>query len=294
LVLKLKILKKLCTINFTLLKKIKIFLECLARVYCMQPPKSKLNLAQRNLLSSGLLMMGGNKNVPNADKFEKFEMLKERFITYRENVLKIGFDNIIKKKKLNPSTSSCQNIHMAHLSMQLKLNSLSHVSLMNFDLKELNKNNKCPCSFCSYCIEYQHLLTELAYLNSLEQDIKEIRNYLRDTRKKLEQKELKTKLANDWKQMALVLDRTFFFIYLVITFVTLIILSPSGNPMDTKSSTSSTSSSPSPSSDSSAVINTSSNSHESNALLNTISDAMSPVTASFQDQTSAQSGYQFF
>ena len=60
----------------------------------------------------------------------------------------------------------------------------------------------------------------------MEHDIKEIRDYLRDTRKKLETKEIKIKLASDWKQIALVLDRTFFFIYLFITIVTLIILFP--------------------------------------------------------------------
>lgn len=49
----------------------------------------------------------------------------------------------------------------------------------------------------------------------------EIRDYLRDTRKKLENKEIKLKVASDWKQAALVLDRTFFIIYFIITFSTI-------------------------------------------------------------------------
>jgi hypothetical protein len=182
------------------------------------------------------------KSVRNADKFEKFEILKERFKVYRENVLKIGFDNIITNKSSRFMRSgemlgsSCRDLHSSHLNLfynnnNNNNNNLSHYSMLN--LNELNSNSKkinfdlnCPCSFCVYCAQYQHMLTELAYLNNLEQDIKEIRNFLRETRKKLEAREHRTKLALDWKQAALVLDRTFFFIYLVITFVTIFLLFP--------------------------------------------------------------------
>ena len=66
----------------------------------------------------------------------------------------------------------------------------------------------------------------MSNLAKMELDIKEIRDYLRDTRKKLENREYKTKLASEWKLIALVLDRTFFFIFLFITIITLIILFP--------------------------------------------------------------------
>ena len=46
--------------------------------------------------------------------------------------------------------------------------------------------------------------------NLIENDIKEIRDYLRHTRKKLETTDSKTKQTNEWKQVALVLDRLAF------------------------------------------------------------------------------------
>ena len=176
----------------------------------MRPAGRAVN--ERNLLNSGLLL--GVKNVQNADKFEKFELLKERFKTYRENVLKIGFDNLL---KTHPTiTSSCNNVHLSNFNIYSSSSSSPSSSINN----NLHKQN-CSCTYCAYCAQQQIILTEIAYLNNLEHDIKEIRDYLRDTRKKLEAKELKTKLASDWKQIALVLDRTFFFIYLTITIVTL-------------------------------------------------------------------------
>lgn len=180
----------------------------------MKPSKSSQTVAQRTLLTSGLLH--GGKNVQNADKFEKFELLKERFKTYRENVLKIGFDNLL---KTHPTlTGSCNNVYSSH-------NYSGSASSTPSSCLNLHKQN-CCCSYCAYCSQQQTILTEIAYLNNLEHDIKEIRDYLRDTRKKLEARELKVKLASDWKQVALVLDRTFFFIYLFITIIVIMILFP--------------------------------------------------------------------
>lgn len=198
----------------------------------MQPPKSNQSVTERTLLNSGL--MHGGKNVQNADKFEKFELLKERFKNYRENVLKIGFDNLL---KTHPAiTSSCTNVNASNVFLS------ENSSPASPSLNQHKQN--CCCSYCAYCTQQQTILTEIAYLNNLEHDIKEIRDYLRDTRKKLENKELKVKLAQDWKQTALVLDRTFFFIYLFITIVTLVAMFPTelnmvnkANKPDTTSTT---------------------------------------------------------
>jgi hypothetical protein len=190
----------------------------------MQPPKSNQTVTNRTLSNIGLLH--GSKNVPNADKFEKFELLKERFKTYRENVLKIGFENLLKSHPnymMNPSGSCLNMCANSNLSAALQATS-SSPSSPSHNANRVNKS--CCCSYCTYCSQQQTILTEIAYLNNLEHDIKEIRDYLRDTRKKLELKELKVKLASDWKQTALVLDRTFFFIYLIITIITLIIMFP--------------------------------------------------------------------
>jgi hypothetical protein len=191
-------------------------LEGLARIYFMQPSKQNQTVTQRTLLNSGLLQ--GGKNVQNADKFEKFELLKERFKTYRENVLKIGFENLLKTHPV--ATGSCNNVHLSNFNLYSSASS-SPSSTLNLANRPINN---CQCSYCVYCARQQTILAEIAYLNNLENDIKEIRDYLRDTRKKLENKEVKTKLASDWRQVALVLDRTFFYIYLIITFSTLVFI----------------------------------------------------------------------
>lgn len=191
----------------------------MARIYFMQPPKTGPNVTQRNLLASGFLHTG--KNVQNADKFEKFELLKERFKSYRENVLKVGFNNLLKTHPA--AASSCTNVNNPHHSSNFNISAASSSS----PSPSLNPHKpNCCCAYCAYCQQQQAIISEIAYLNNMEHDIKEIRDYLRDTRKKLESKEIKVKLASDWKQIALVLDRTFFFIYLVITIVTIVILFP--------------------------------------------------------------------
>lgn len=242
----------------------KIFLEWLARIYFMQPSKSNQSVTERTLLNSGL--MHGGKNVQNADKFEKFELLKERFKSYRENVLKIGFDNLL---KTHPAiASSCTNMNNSNMNIFLSENSSPTSSLNNNPQNNLHKQT-CCCSYCAYCTQQQTILTEIAYLNNLEHDIKEIRNYLRDTRKKLENKELKVKLAADWKQTALVLDRTFFFIYLFITVVTIMIMNPSNIDL----------SKPTPHS----ILST---------VSNTVSTATAATLKSYQERNS--SGFLFF
>lgn len=62
--------------------------------------------------------------------------------------------------------------------------------------------------------------------NLIENDIKEIRDYLRHTRKKLETTDAKVKQTNEWKQVALVLDRTLFFIYVIAIFVSFPLIIP--------------------------------------------------------------------
>ena len=60
--------------------------------------------------------------------------------------------------------------------------------------------------------------------NLIENDIKEIRDYLRHTRKKLETTDSKSKQTNEWKQVALVLDRTLFYLYIIVTIVSVTIV----------------------------------------------------------------------
>src|SRR5262249_30694066 len=63
-------------------------------------------------------------------------------------------------------------------------------------------------------------------LRSIENDLKEIRDYLRHMKKKVEDSDRKNKTADEWKQVALVLDRTFFFAYCCWLVISLIVMFP--------------------------------------------------------------------
>lgn len=62
--------------------------------------------------------------------------------------------------------------------------------------------------------------------NLIESNIKEIRDYMRHSRKKLENTDTKSKQTNEWKKVALVLDRTLFFIYIIAIIVSVIVVFP--------------------------------------------------------------------
>jgi hypothetical protein len=63
-------------------------------------------------------------------------------------------------------------------------------------------------------------------LRSIENDLKEVRDYLRHMKKKVENTDQSNKNADDWKQVALVLDRTFFFAYCFWLVISLIAMFP--------------------------------------------------------------------
>ena len=69
------------------------------------------------------------------------------------------------------------------------------------------------------------IMKELECLINLEKIVKEIGDYIYDTRKKIELKENKTKIAKDWKLIALIIDRTCFYVFLIVTIITIIIIS---------------------------------------------------------------------
>ncbi|CAF0949562.1 unnamed protein product [Adineta steineri] len=63
-------------------------------------------------------------------------------------------------------------------------------------------------------------------LRSIENDLKEIRDYLRHMTKKVEDNARSSKTADEWKQVALVLDRTFFLAYCFWLVLSLVIMFP--------------------------------------------------------------------
>ncbi len=85
-----------------------------------------------------------------------------------------------------------------------------------------NNNNNNNVQHTHTHLQSNQLNNELNLsFNLIENDIKEIRDYLRHTRKKLETTDLKTKQTNEWKQVALILDRTLFFIYIIAMFISI-------------------------------------------------------------------------
>lgn len=62
--------------------------------------------------------------------------------------------------------------------------------------------------------------------NVIENDIKEIRDYLRHTRKRIEVKDTNNQNTNEWKQLALVLDRVLFYTYIIVIVVSVTLMFP--------------------------------------------------------------------
>ncbi len=136
---------------------------------------------------------------------------------------------------------SCTALNSADETSQLLSNSLQHQKMLQ-QYQQQQYSGPSPSvlqSMPSSSYHYQGSTQPVTYhgqqqqqltnelnlsFNLIENDIKEIRDYLRHTRKKLETTDAKSKQTNDWKQVALVLDRTLFFIYLIINCVSLTLM----------------------------------------------------------------------
>ncbi len=134
------------------------------------------------------------KTTCDGDKFEKFELLKERFKSFGDKRI------ITTNEDLNDETLDMINDHHHHQQQQQRENLLTQ--------------------------QIQQQITASIAFMTVETDLKEIRDFLRSTRKRMEDKEAKAKTVNDWKQVALVLDRTFFFIYLTAIIISLAVMFP--------------------------------------------------------------------
>ncbi|KAI3388224.1 hypothetical protein SNEBB_006325 [Seison nebaliae] len=60
----------------------------------------------------------------------------------------------------------------------------------------------------------------------MENDLREVRDYLRRTRKRLEDQEVKNRISSEWKVVAMTLDRTFFLCYVFTIMISLIVMFP--------------------------------------------------------------------
>jgi hypothetical protein len=163
----------------------KVFLEWLARFFHMVPHTTTYQQQPVNGLVSPV------KATCDGDKFEKFELLKDRFKSVGDKRLTTtnddSHDETVEITDDNRPYQQRETLFTQHIQQQIN--------------------------------------ASIAFM-TVETDLKEIRDFLRTTRKRMEDKEAKAKTVNDWKQVALVLDRTFFFIYLTAIIISLAVMFP--------------------------------------------------------------------
>jgi hypothetical protein len=153
----------------------------------------------------------------DGDKFEKFELLKERFKTFgdKRTLPATNDDSLETLEMMNDHN------HYHHHHTHLHNNHHSHSSPL-----PAAPPPPPPLSDHTLVQQIQQQISASITFMTVESDLKEIRDFLRTTRKRMEDKEAKAKTVNDWKQVALVLDRTFFFIYLTAIIISLAVMFP--------------------------------------------------------------------
>ena len=157
----------------------RLFLQCLARLYCMSP-KATANIpaavaSRYGPPSPGALLLPEQifltPHFHEEEFSKKLKLLKQRFHEFHRQ----------QQQQCASGNSSLSNDTIAALSVNLR---------------------------------------------SIENDLKEIRDYLRHMKKKVEDTDRSNKTADEWKQVALVLDRTFFFAYCGWLVISLIAMFP--------------------------------------------------------------------
>ena len=131
----------------------------------------------------------------DGDKFEKFELLKERFKLFGE--------------KCTVPTANNDSLDILEIINDRNCHHQYHIDKENSLMQRIQQQVAASITFIT-----------------VETDLKEIRDFLRTTRKRMEDKETRIMTVNDWKQVALVLDRTFFFIYLTAIIISLAVMFP--------------------------------------------------------------------
>jgi hypothetical protein len=207
----------------------KIFLEFLARIFCMVSPpvlppliNSRTNeynknhtkptfiVPQCNLTQSNGEINNTNINASNNNNVPSFQIDNNLILNAPRETSHLLANTL----NANPQLTCTQNFQTSQPRLSMSYNqSPSRHGNLNVQSNQSQPNQKVQ------------LNNELYLSFSLiENDIKEIRDYLRHTRKKLENTDSKTKQTNDWKQVALVLDRGLFFLYIIAIIVSIAIM----------------------------------------------------------------------
>jgi hypothetical protein len=224
----------------------KIFLEFLARIFCMRkPPVLPAPQPARNLNSqkstqpatiiTSLNNQSNQSNVNLLHHVNKVPTSTAHLNPKQPNSMSSNSLNInANEETINSSLPNQQYqelLQQQPLLNQKQSNSIETAQDSNFNAKN-TLQHRSSSYYQTNTNQHFHTHQQSTQLNTdlnlsfnlIENDIKEIRDYLRHTRKKLENNDSKSKQTNDWKQIALVLDRSLFFLYLIAIFVSLAIM----------------------------------------------------------------------
>jgi hypothetical protein len=196
----------------------KVFLNGLAKLFCMVPPQTLPQLQQSERQKQAALSEKLQKNtvVVLESNQQKPPPATQNFMDYLKRKPSSPFQTVLNIQPMSPNTNdefkglakSCD--HLLNCSLNRKSDSAAneqHAMSLSLNPDQRTVVNELNLNF-----------------NLIENDVKEIRDYLRHTRKKLETTDAKNKQTNEWKQVALVLDRTLFCIYLVCIVASLLLM----------------------------------------------------------------------
>jgi hypothetical protein len=208
----------------------KIFLEFLAKLFCMVPPATLPAPQTTTVVKKETQVPLLQQQQPGQVTITASQCIENGLISHQINR---DSDNCpsFKHEETSPLKNS-QFTNETKQSSKLNAAQLSQSST-NFNSSLLNSSlNQHAVSFQNnlqnnQTQQQQQMNNELNLtLNLIENDIKEIRDYLRHTRKKLENTDAKAKQTNEWKQVALVLDRALFYCYCIAIVVSLALMFP--------------------------------------------------------------------
>lgn len=220
----------------------KIFLEFLARIFCMVTPpalppppakKSRKMEAPATIITSvnNTSNQSNGNLLHHVNKVPIFQTMSNQIQLNSQSCTALNANGEINNKKFHPNDQNHKpnyvTIGQTEVLGSQKFNNPPIYQTLPSHGSKYPTNQNHQTFHQNYTNNTAHINNDLNLSFSLiENDIKEIRDYLRHTRKKLENTDAKTKQTNEWKQVALVLDRTLFYVYIIAIIVSFILVFP--------------------------------------------------------------------